>query len=308
MSPLRSALASYLALRRALGFKLKYAEKLLGQFIAYLEDLGEEAISVEHALAWALLPEGVERSYWGGYRLSVVRCFARYLQTIDPATEVPATDVLPQRKCRATPYLYSEEQIAALIGAAGKLGPSHRAATYTTLIGLLAITGMRVGEAMGLDRDDVDFQAGLIVICDTKFGKSRELALHASTVEALRWYLDRADRPPSADTEAVLVSTSGARLRYSTVQWTFAKLTGGAGIKPRSARCRPRLHDLRHTFAVRTLLDAYRDGGEVEGRLAALSTYLGHTDPASTYWYLSASPELMGLAAERLERHLGDRP
>lgn len=308
MSPLRQALADYLAVRRALGYKLKGAELLLGQFIAYLEERGEQTIRTEHALAWATLPVKAHPS-WPSMRLSVVRGFATHLKTIDPDTEVPAANLLPRRRRRRMPFLYSEEQVAALIAAAETLKTAHRVATYQTLIGLLSVTGMRVGEAIRLDRDDVDFQAELVVVRRTKFNKSRELALHRSTAQALHSYLRRTDRPRRATgTEAVFVSTTATRLLYSNVCSTFHLLLGRAGIAPRSPECRPSLHDLRHSFAVRTVLDGYRGGGEVEGRLAALSTYLGHADPASTYWYLSAAPELMGLAAERLERHLGDRP
>ena len=308
MSPLRQALTDYLAVRRALGYKLERAEKLLDQLLAYLAERGAETITTEHALAWVTLPADASAS-WLSFRLSVVRGFAAHLRTIDPSCEVPPAELLPARSShRATPYIYAEEQIAALIEVAGTLRSAHRIATYRTLIAALSVTGMRIGEAISLDRGDIDSQAGLIVIRAAKFDKSRELPLHPSAVEALRCYLRRGDRPRSAaGTDAVFVSTAGTRLLYCNVQWTFARLLGRAGIAPRSPQCRPRLHDLRHTFAVRTIIDGYRGGGEVEGRLAALSTYLGHVDPANTYWYLSAAPELMELAADRLERHLGDR-
>lgn len=306
MSPLRAALADYLTVRRALGYKLERAEKLLGQFVAYLEERGAMTITVEHALSWATLPGA--GGAWHALRMSVVRGFAAHLQTIDPACEVPAAELLPSPPHRATPFLYSEEQVAALIEAAGTLRGTHPAATYRTLIGLLAVTGMRIGEALALDRGDVDSKEGWILVRETKFAKSRELPLHSSTVEALLDYLGRADRPSvSAKTDAVFVSARGTRLAYRSASGTFARLVDRAGIAPRSASCRPRLHDLRHSFAVRTILDAYRDGGEPEERLALLSTYLGHADPAHTYWYLSAAPELMGLAAGRLERYLGAR-
>jgi len=305
MSPLRAALADYLALRRSLGYKLERAEKLLGQFIVHLEERGAQTITTDQALAWAQLPANASPS-WLSLRLQAVRGFASYLQTIDPACEVPPAELLPDRSHRATPYLYSEEQVAALIEAAGTLRTPHRTATLRTLIGLLAITGMRVGEAIALDRGDIDWGAGVLVVRGAKFGKSRELPLHPSTLDALRRYLRRGDRPrPAQGTEAVLVSMAGTRLLYTNVQVAFARLRDRAGIAPRSTSCRPRTHDLRHSFAVRTILDAYRDGSEVEPRLAALSTYLGHVDPAKTYWYLEAAPELMGLAADRLERHLG---
>jgi integrase len=307
VSPLRQALADYLAVRRSLGYKLAGAERLLGQFIAYLEERGEQTIRAELALAWATLPANAHPS-WPWLRLSVVRGFAAHMKTIDPATEVPASGLLPRRRRRRAPYLYSEEQVDALIVAAGTLKTEHRVATYRTLLGLLAVTGMRVGEAIRLDRDDIDFQAELIVVRHTKFNKSRELALHGSAARALHGYLERADRPRGTrSTEAVFVSTAGTRLLYSNVASTFRLLVARGAIAPRSTGGKPSLHDLRHSFAVRTILDGYRGGAAVEERLAALSTYLGHADPADTYWYLSAAPELMGLAAERLERHLGGR-
>ncbi|WP_431860472.1 tyrosine-type recombinase/integrase [Azospirillum sp.] len=213
------------------------------------------------------------------------------------------------QRTQPTPYLYSEEDIAALIEAAGTLCTPHRAATYRSLIALLAVTGMRIGEAIGLDRDDLDAGNGLLVIRNGKFGKSRELPLHPSTVTALGDYLRRADRPSqAANAPALLVSTAGSRLRYNNVQNTFHRLAGRAGLTSRSALCRPRLHDLRHSFAVNTILDGYRDSGDPGARLALLSTYLGHVDPGKTYWYLSAAPELLKLVGDRLERHLGGDP
>jgi integrase len=292
-------------MRRALGYTLKRTEKLLAQFLTYLEDRGEERVSTETALAWARLPTGAHRS-WGSYRLSAVRGFAAHLRAIDPATEVPPADLLPWQPCRATPYLYSEEDVARLMAEAATLRTPHRVATYRTLIGLLAVTGMRVGEAIALDRGDFDSINGLLTVRKGKFGKSRELPLHPTTVDALRDYLHRGDRPRSAASiPALLVSTAGARLLYTNVQCTFHQLVCRAGLKPRSTSCRPRLHDLRHSFAVRTVLDGYRGDGDTEARLALLSTYLGHVAPGNTYWYLSAAPELLELAGARLERHLG---
>lgn len=306
MSPLGSALADYLTIRRALGHKLVKVERLLGQFVAYLEERGAETITVGEALAWATAPGGTRA--WHYVRLSAVRGFAAYLQASDPACEVPPV-LFSGRFPRATPYIYSEEQITALLGATATLSTPHRAATYRTLIALLAVSGMRIGEAITLDHSDVDFKAELLLVRDTKFGKTRELALHASTVAGLRRYQRRSDRPRwPGGSDAFFVSIKGSRLNYSSVQWGFRRLLHDAGIRARSAECRPRLHDLRHSFAVATLLDGYREGSDVEGRLAALSTYLGHLGPEQTYWYLSAAPELMELAAQRLERHLGDRP
>jgi integrase len=174
MNALRQALADYLAVRRVLGYKLVRAEKLLAQFLTYVEDRGEAHLTTESALAWATLPPEAHRS-WASTRLSIVRCFAVHLRGIDPATEVPPVDLLPGQTCRATPYLYSEDEISALITAAGTLRTPHRVGTYRTLIALLAVTGMRVGEAISLDRSDFDAVNGLLIIRHGKFGKSREL-------------------------------------------------------------------------------------------------------------------------------------
>jgi len=307
MNALRQALADYLAVRRALGYGLARAEKLLTQFLAFVEDRDERHLTVETALAWATAPAGADVS-WMSRRLSDVRRFAIHLRGIDPATQVPPADILPGRSRRATPYLYSAKEISALMTATLTLRGSHRRATYRTLIGLLAATGMRVGEAINLDRDDFDAVSGVLTIRNGKFGKSRELPLDPSTVGALGDYLRRADRPrQSPNVPALLLSPTGTRLLYTNVQNTFQRLVRHSGITPRSAACRPRLHDLRHGFAINTILDAYRDGDDPGARLAILSTYLGHINPAHTYWYLSASPELLKLAGDRLERHLGGR-
>jgi integrase len=302
MSPLRHRLDEYLAVRRALGYKLERAGKLLAQFVAFLEHRGAETVTTELALEWATLPPATG-SNWHRQRLTVVRGFATWLNAIDPACEVPPADLLSWRPRRAVPYLYRDVEIAALMAAAAILSTPHRTATLRTLIGLLAVTGMRVGEAIRLDRSDIDHRGGLLVVRQTKFGKSRELPLHRSTLAALRRYLRRPDRP-AADTPAVFVSAAGTRLLYCNVQQAFARLAQQAGLRPHSGSCRPRLHDLRHTFAVRTVLDAYRTGAEVQARLPLLSTYLGHVNPGSTYSYLQAAPELLALAGDRLERHL----
>lgn len=308
MTRLRHALVDYLAVRRALGYKLDKPAGLLDQFLAYAEQRGEEYLRVDTMLAWARLPDGADAS-WASYRLSVVRTFAVHVHAIDPANEVPAPDLLPWRRCRATPYLYSDDELSRVLTVTDTLRTPHRVATFRTLIGLLAVTGMRVGEALALDREDLDLTDHVLTIHLTKFGKSREVPVHATTIQALQAYLRRGDRPrASARTRAVLVSTAGTRLLYTNVQWTFHRLVRRAGLTPRSAACRPRLHDLRHRFAVRTMMEAYEQGQNPEHRLAVLSTYLGHVDPNATYWYLSAAPELLHFASERLERQAGGRP
>jgi integrase/recombinase XerD len=303
MSPLRQPLADYLQIRRALGYKLERAEKLLVQYLDYLDAVGAETVTLENAVAWATLPTAGKTGHWWAYRLSAVRGFARYLHALDDKHEVPPADLLPNRTHRAIPYLYSQEEILALMAATSTLRVPLRQATYRTLIGLLAVTGMRVGEAIRLNRPDVDLRHGVLTVRGTKFGKSRELPVHASTVEALGSYLRMRDRlRPEPVSDAALISPAGTRLLYCNVHSTFRDLRHRAGLAPRSTACRPRIHDVRHTFAVGTLLGWYQAGVEVQPRLPLLSTYLGHVHPKDTYWYLTAAPELLQLAAQRLER------
>jgi integrase len=302
MSHLRDALADYLTLRRALGYKMDKAERLLGQFTAFAGERGETHIRIETALTWATKPAGAA-AIWTSRRLAEVRLFARHLQTLDPRTEVPPADLLPAQARRATPYLYSPQEIAALMHATTILRGSHVQATYRTLIGLLAATGMRIGEAIALDQGDFDAASGILTIRHGKFDKARALPLHPTTVAALDAYLRLDGRPRPEGAQVLLINSRGKRLGYGTVHWVFHKLLHHCAIVPRSAACRPRIHDLRHSFAVSTIVDDYRSGNP-GSRLAILSTYLGHADPGATYWYLSAAPELLGLAGERLERHL----
>lgn len=302
MSQLRNALADYLTLRRALGYKMDKADRLLGQFVTFAEDRGEAHVRTETALAWAILPAGAA-AIWTSRRLGEVRLFARHLRTLDQTSEVPPTDLLPAQTRRATPYLYGPPEIVALMQATSILRGPHVQATYRTLIGLLAVTGMRIGEAIGLDQGDFDAGSGMVTIRHGKFDKARALPLHPTAVAALQDYLRRDDRPRPAGTPPLLISSRGKRLRYGTVNGVFHKLLLHCRIAPRSAACRPRIHDLRHSFAVSTIANDYRTGAP-GSRLAILSTYLGHAEPGNTYWYLSGAPELMGLAGERLERHL----
>lgn len=310
MSRLREAAEEYLVMRRALGFKLTSWARHLRSFIDYCEAHHAERITTELALAWATqTPRGSSDEVYWSRRLMVVRIFARHLKTLDPTSEVPPEDALPHHTRRVAPYLYAPGEISALIGAAGRLTPPLRAATWQTLIGLLAVTGMRKSEACRLDRDQVDLDTGALVIADSKFGKSRRVFLHRSTVAALRQYERRRDRwCPAPAAPSFFVSTRGTRLDVHNITHTFADLVNDAGIQAPPGRRRPRMHDLRHAFTVATLLDFYHDGGDVQARLPLLSTWLGHVDPKSTYWYLQAIPELLALAAGRLELAFGEQP
>jgi integrase len=309
MSSLRQASEDYLRIRRALGFKLVSAGWALPQLVDYLESVGADTITVEHALRWATLPKDTKPVTWQG-RLTIARGFARYLQTIDPSAEVPPTDLLPSAVGRRpAPYIYSDAEILALLDAAGRWRSRLGSVTLQTVIGLLAVTGMRIGETIRLDRRDLNFQHERLVVRNSKFGKSRELPLHPTTIQALRDYLRLRDEIyPHVDTPTLLLSTTGKRLDRHYVEWQFAQLRTRIGLAPRPGSRPPRLHDIRHTFAVRTMLESYRTGGDPQARLAQLSTYLGHANPGASYWYLSAAPELLCLAAQRLERNLTENP
>jgi integrase/recombinase XerD len=307
MSALHQQVDDYLGLRRALGYKLEDHGRLLPGFVDYLDQAGVTTVTIDAALAWATLPQGVQPYRWK-QRLTVLRGFARYLQTLDPGTQVPPSDLLAYRRQRPPPYLFGAADIAGLLAAAGALSHPLRAETHRILFGLLAVTGMREGEALRLDRGDVDFDAGLLAIRQTKFNKSRLLPLHASTVTALRGYARDRDRLCAQPGQpSFFVSTRGTRVAGRRVRAVFADLIDQVGLQPRFGSRRPRVHDLRHSFAVATLLDWYRDGLDVAARMPLLSAYLGHTSPTSTYWYLQAAPELLTLAAGRLEPPLGAR-
>jgi integrase len=304
MSALRARAEEYLAMRRALGFKLTTQGRHLMSFVAFGEDRSADRVTADLAVEWATRTmRGSGNEVYQARRLDVVRIFARHLQALDPATEVPADDVLSRRYLRIQPYLYSPAEIAALMNAADALRPALRAATWRTLIGLLAVTGMRQGEACRLLRDDTSLETGTLIIRDSKFGKSRLVFLHPTTIAALRSYERARDRAfPEPEAATFFVNSHGAPLDGHNLPHTFAPLAAAAGIQVPPGQRAPRLHDLRHMFTVATLLDWYRDGGDVQARLPLLSTWLGHVDPKSTYWYLQAVPELLALAAGRLEQ------
>jgi integrase/recombinase XerD len=307
MTTLRDAVADYLTIRRALGYKLREHERALASFVSFLEQAGAATITTELALAWASDTRGSEG--WKAARLSMVRGFAVYLRTIDPATEIPPTGLLLHRKRYAIPYLYSDQEISRLLTAAAALTPHRRAMLYRTVIGLLAVTGMRISEALALDSDDVDLDVGVLTIHNTKFGKSRQLPLHPSTVQALAGYdQHRAELRPRPWTQSFFVSANGNRPNKSNVEKVFRDLRRSVGLNRPRGLPNPRIHDLRHSFAVRTVIDWHRAGVEVQSRLLWLSTYLGHVEPSDTYRYLTAAPELLALAAKRLELTLGDLP
>lgn len=302
MSGFGQAVHDYLALRRSLGHDLADPARLLPDLVAYLDEHGEPTMTTSVVMAWAMLPDAATSPTVWPRRVTAARGFARYMTGIDPRTEVPPLGLIPYRQRWRPPFIYTPADIVGLMQQTHQLLPSPlRAVTYETLIGLLAATGMRIGEAIKLERDDIDWSSGVILIRESKFGKTRHVPVQSSTMEALAGFATRRDHlQPDRTKTRFFVSRNGNPLIYTDVSDTFRRLITAADVGTGSA-ARPRLHDMRHTFAVTTLLGWYRDGGDVQSRLPWLSTYLGHRDPRSTYWYLSAAPELLALAANRLE-------
>ena len=311
MNTLRQAAQEYLTMRRSLGYKLQGAGKRLLDFITFMEQHRASYITQSLALAWAKQPPDVQPCEWAR-RLSCVRSFARHRSATDPRTQIPPAGLLPYRPKRAQPYMYSDEQIKELLRAALKLPAKNglRPWTYHCLFGLLSVTGLRVSEAQNLELQDVDLRAGVLTIRGAKFGKSRLVPLHASTRRVLADYMARreqmwANRPVSS---YVFVSNWGNRLDGGDIRRTFYALSRQIGLRGPSDSHGPRLHDMRHGFASKTLLSWYRAGENAERRLPILSAYLGHVHWSDTFWYLSALPELMHEAMSRLERRWEDRP
>jgi len=308
VSALVGYLQDYLAARRALGVKLVGAELRLRRFVEFMDRRGATRVTYPLALEWAMRPPATHPTW--ALRFTDVRGFTRYLHTRDSRNELMPWRVLAFPH-RAKPYIYTQAEITRLLEAALALPPvtALRRFTYHTLFGLLAATGMRIGEILTLKRSDVDLGQGIITIRETKFGKTRLVPLHRTTRGALTRYAERRDahiRPPRSD--YFFVAERGGRLLHAFVWRVFILLSRQLGLRAKTAHRGPRLHDFRHRFAVQTLVNGYRAGESVEHLLPALSTYLGHACVRDTYWYLSACPELMGHAVRRLERHLGATP
>lgn len=307
MNSLHQILADYLATRRAMGYKLRHADRRLLEFVQSVLAQGSSSITTKLALQWATQPLGASPN-WFASRLGLIRQFALYAQAFDPRTEVPPHHLICHVSRRPTPYIYSQQDIQRLLAAARGQRDRLSACTDMTLLGLLAVTGMRVGEAIRLDRRDLDPNRAVLLVRETKFGKSRELPLHRSTVQALGRYARTRDRLlPLQYSSRLFLSRSGKPLIYSNVHRRFHRLIDRAGLATASPR-RPRIHDLRHTYAAQTLIGWYRSGVQVQSRLPLLSTYLGHLNPTMTYWYLTAVPELLLLVSERCRLYQEVRP
>jgi integrase/recombinase XerD len=301
---LEQALNDYLRIRRSLGYRLREPEGLLRNFIAFLQAERVSYITRQVALRWATQPAKAQPATWAG-RLGIIRRFAIWHSATEPRTEIPPAGLLPHRYRRKPPHIYSDEEIEIVLRESQQLPSPNglRARTYTTLFGLLVATGMRVNEALGLDRVDVDLERGILYIRRTKFGKSRYVPVHASTLAALKRYAEVRDRVfPAPLIPAFFISEKSSRITEWMARYTFAKLSQRVGLRAlaKGHGHGPRLQDMRHRFAARTLIHWYRAGLDVERELPKLSTYLGHVHVNDTYWYLEAVPELLQLATDRL--------
>jgi integrase len=308
MTLLEKTLNDYLDLRRSLGFKLVREGMWLPTFVRAIEQSGDSWVTAKVALCWANGPK-THPSLSRLRRLSMARKFAQYLHARDPSHEIPLNEYAHVvRSKRFEPYIYRDADVLALMDAATKICKRFKGETYSTLIGLLAATGMRVGEAIQLDRSDLDLRQGVLQIRHTKFGKSRQIPLHPSTTQALTEYAKRRDRNILRPSSPVFFpSAVGTRIIHFNLHFAFLKMVRSVGLEHAKPQ-RPRIHDLRHTFAIKTLTAWYRAGLDVGPRLPALSTYLGHVSPSSTYTYLHATPELLQQARMRLEKpQEGDR-
>jgi integrase len=313
MNTLRQAVQAYLSLRRALGFKLVETGKGLLDFVTFMEQHRASCITQALALAWAQQPVNVQPAHWAR-RLSFVRGFARYRSASDPRTEIPAPGLLPFQPKRARPYLYSEQEIRRLLEAARKMPHHHgRGAllprVYYCLFGLLAVTGLRLGEARNLELHDVDLKTAVLTVRGTKFGKTRLVPVHTSTCKVLADYIAKREHhfAGRAVSSFLFVSNAGNRLDGGSIHRTFYALSRQVGLRGATDSHGPRLHDFRHRFATQTLVNWYRSEQDPERRLPVLSAYLGHVHVADTHWYLENTPELMREAMRRLEQRWEDR-
>jgi len=308
MSALRKHLDDYLELRRGLGFELGRCESRLRDFVGYLARKRTARITMPLVVDYVMRPAGRSANTQGGY-LAAIRGFAKYLTGIDPRTEIPPLGMV-RRSHRPQPFIYSDDQVVQLLDAARRhhsiphyaLKPS----TLHCLLGLLAVTGMRLGEALSLKPEDIDWAEGVVTIGRAKYQKIRLIPLHASTVSQLRSYTGRrnrffTERPWLHVAPRFFVTTHGGPLTASQVGDDFRRLTRRIGLRDPGAHRGPRIHDLRHRFAVATLLRWYRSGRKIDPLLPILSTYLGHVFITGTYWYLTCTPELMAAAGDRLE-------
>ena len=314
---IQARVEQFLVERRGLGFSIRNDGYILRSFARHIHATGHRgALTMELMAEWARRDShGSNDPLTWARRLKKLRTFLRWLQQFDPRTEVPDDSIFGRLPERQAPHIFSETEIVDLLAAARRLGPAPglRGAVYETLFGLIAATGMRIGEALSLCNGDVDLKDGMLTIRRTKFGKSRQIPMHPTTVDALRryrWLRDLAEGA-SADDGPFFVGTRGRRrglpLGTHQVHCVFGNLRQQLGWGNRGAHHAPRIHDLRHTFVVHRIVLWQAQGVDIDQAMLSLSTYVGHAMVTNTYWYLSAVPELMALAAERFASFAGRR-
>lgn len=309
MNALSQELDRYLSIRRSLGYDLRTTERVLRRFIAFAEQEHTQYISTDLFLRWQKTFGHAHRGTWAD-RLHMVRLFAQWLCVMNPHHEVPPRSLIPSRYHRPHPHIYSQGDIEKLVSAAANLHSINglRGPTCHTLFGLIAVTGLRISEAIALDMGDVDLESGVLTIRRGKGGKERIVPVSESTRRQLAVYARQRDRLLGRRSESFFVSDDGTRPTDCCVRYNFAMVCQQIGLRTVQRFHRhgrgPRIHDLRHTFAVRTMLNWYRAGKDAGREMIRLTTYLGHTKPANTYWYIEAVPELLELASQRASRSL----
>lgn len=304
MSPLRQELDRYLTIRRSLGYDLATSARVLYRFVAFAESECAEHITPDLFLRWQVASSAAGGGNWAT-KLGMVRLFAQWLHGLDPGNEPPPRGLIPHYRRRTRPYVYSEAEIADIVRTAAGLPSIYglRRLTYATLFGLIAATGLRIGEALALDTGDVDIELGMLTIRRAKLGKARLVPIADSVAERLRAYIAERDRLLGVPVVALFVQESGRRVGDCAARYNFAQVCQRLGMRAAQKHNRhgrgPRIHDLRHTFAARTMITWYRSGRDPTREMIKLTTYLGHRSPENTYWYIEAVPELLELAAAR---------
>jgi integrase/recombinase XerD len=301
---LTDQLDRYLNVRRSLGYDLGTSERILRRFTRFADREGADHIDTPLFLRWhATLAEA--QTSTRGARLSAVRLFAQWLSSFDPAHEVLPRGLLPSAIARSRPHIYSDAEIGAIIVAAKMLPSIYglRGLTCSTLFGLIAVTGLRISEALALDGEDLEINHGVLRVRQGKLGKERLLPLDPSVVAQMIDYRVERDRLIGHPVTPMFVTDKATRLTDCAARYNFAHACQQIGLRTPQPYCKhgkgPRIHDLRHSFAVRTMIDWYRTGKDPAREMIRLTTYLGHSDPSNTYWYLEAVPELLDLAMAR---------
>jgi integrase/recombinase XerD len=301
-------LQRYLSVRRSLGYDLSTSGRVLKQFVSFLDTQNEHYVTAELFLQWKQAFGAASQSTWA-HRLSMVRQFALWLHSLDAAHQVPPQSLIPSRYRRKSPYIYSQEDIRRIVEEAAHLPSQNglRAITYPAFFGLVSVTGLRISEAIALQVGDVDLENGIINVRQGKNGRQRLLPLTECTNTYLNEYTRKRNRLLAHSAEAFFVSDEGLPLTDCTVRYNFAQVCQRIGLRAAQRFHRhgvgPRVHDLRHTFAVRVLINWYKQGKDINEELLKLVNYLGHQNLKHTYWYLEAIPELLALASQRVEAY-----